>query len=278
MNEMHTDKYASCDGGVNVLVLAASRSGAADSVARLQNKSNKCLVEIAGRPMIEIVVGAILATGLSRKIYISIEPGVLPGGLPQMAKWLAQDVVRLVPSRDNLAASVLAVAQGEGMLPLVVTTGDNALHGPEIVADFISQFLAGSGDVAVGLTEEMDVVGEFPESGLFWHRMKDGNYSACNLYGLRNPRALKAVGVFVGGGQFGKRHWRILKAFGVMPFVYYKLRLMAAAQLMRRIGKNLGVTIDTVMLPYAGGPIDVDNPASFAMTEKALRARAAMGS
>ncbi len=275
MKPKQTITNADRDGGVNVLVLAASRSGAADSVARLQDKSNKCLVEIGGRPMIEIVVGAILATGLSRKVYISIEPGVLPGGLPQLGKWLQQDRVRLVPSCDNLAASVLAAAQGEEMLPLVVTTGDNALHGPEIVADFIGQFLAGGGDVGVGLTEERDVAGEFPDSGLFWHRMKDGNYSACNLYGLRNARALKAVDVFAGGGQFGKRHWRILKAFGIMPFVYYKLRVMTAAQLMRRIGKNLGVTIDTIMLPYAGGPIDVDNPASFALTERTLLARGA---
>ena len=103
--------------------------------------------------------------------------------------------------------------------------------------------------------------------------MKDGEFSACNLYGLRSEKALKAIRIFEGGGQFGKRHLRILKAFGIMPFIHYKLRTLSAQELMDKIASNLGVTADTLMLDYPEGPIDVDNPQFFTIAERMLRLR-----
>ncbi|MDA0339631.1 MAG: hypothetical protein O2910_07305 [Proteobacteria bacterium] len=103
--------------------------------------------------------------------------------------------------------------------------------------------------------------------------MKDGGWSACNLYGLRNKQALNAVGVFRGGGQFGKRHMRILKAFGILTFLLYKMKVMKMHPLMNRIGRGLKVSVDSLVMPYSFGPIDVDNPPSFALSEEALKKR-----
>jgi len=114
------------------------------------------------------------------------------------------------------------------------------------------------------------VLREFADSGLAFHQLKDGGSSSCNLYGLRNARALTAVKVFEGGGQFGKRHMRILKAFGVWPFVLYKLKLTTMRGLIGAIGRRLGVTMAPVMLDYPFGPIDVDHKHSFDITEAAL--------
>ena len=126
---------------------------------------------------------------------------------------------------------------------------------------------------AVAFTERDTVLMDFPEPNLAFHETKDGGWSACNLYGLRNRQALNAVGVFRGGGQFGKRHMRILKAFGIMPFILYKMKIMGMHALMARIGRGLKVSVDAVVMPYSWGPIDVDNPPSFALSEEALKKR-----
>jgi len=254
--------------------MAGSRKGVEDSVARLQNKSHKCLVEIDGVVMLERVIDTLIDSGCFGKIYVSIEEESALRTVPRIAAWLDDGRVGFAPSKCRLADSVIAAAEGlEDPFPFVITTGDNALHTPEFVREFVDAFAAQKDDLAVAFTRAEDVRREYPEVSLAYHDLKDGGVSACNLYGMRNERSLAAVRVFEGGGQFGKRHMRILKAFGLIPFILYKLKAVTSEALMRRIGRSLGVTIDTIFLTEAFGPIDVDNPQFFEISEKALAKR-----
>lgn len=259
---------------VTGLVMAASRKGPRDSVAQLQNKTHKCLVEIAGQVMLERVVGTMLDSGCFSRIAISIEDEFVVRAVPQINAWMDEGVVVVTSSRGNLADSVLAAVENlDDALPLVITTGDNALHTPDLVRDFVTGFLGSTEDAVVGFTSEEVVQTQFPESGLAYHRIKDGGWSACNLFGLRTDASLITARIFEGGGQFGKKHFRILKAFGVMPFILYKLKWATLDEIIGRIGRNLGITASIVDLPYPFGPIDVDNPSSFALSEAELLRR-----
>lgn len=259
---------------LTALILAAGRHGVEDSVAKLQNKSHKCLVAIDGEVMLERVIRALDDSGGYGRIYISIEQESDLRKTPQLAQWLEDKKIFWVKSEETLADSLFAAGKNiPDAFPLVVTTGDNVLHTSDLISDFNRQFLAGDRDLAIAFTSEAVVAPRHPDSGLAWHRLKDGNWSACNLYGLRNAKALEAVEIFRGGGQFGKRHWRILKAFGLTPFILYKLRLASLDGLTNRIARSLGLTASAIDLPYADGPIDVDNPLSFALSERILKDR-----
>ncbi len=259
---------------VTTLIMAGSRKGPDNPVAQIQGKSHKCMVEIDGVVMLQRVVDELLASGKNGRIYVSIENEDLMRECPRLADLLDSGDIKFVEAKGNLSDSVLyAVEQIENPLPLVITTGDNALHTAQLNADFVDQFLAGSGDVAIGWSEASVVLADYPDVGLAFHWLKDGGYSSTNLYGLRTQQALSAVKVFEGGGQFGKRHIRILKAFGVMPFIIYKLKLATLEGLINRIGKNLKVTMDSVILNHSSGPIDVDSEHLFNITEMILRRR-----
>lgn len=269
-----SENSTNSDRKATALVMAASRQGPRDVVAQMQNKSHKCLVEIDGVVMLERVVGALIDADCFERIYVSIENEGILRSVPQLGTWLDEGRIAAVESTGNLADSVYSAASEiPSAFPLVITTGDNALHTPELVRDFMDQFTKGEGDVAIAFTRKDVVLADYPDVGLAFHNLKDGGYSACNLYGLRNERALGAVGVFKGGGQFGKKPIRILKAFGVLPFILYKLKVVGLQGLMHRIARNLGVSIDPVLSPYAFGPIDVDNPQFFAISEEALKKR-----
>lgn len=258
----------------SILVLAASRSGADDPVARLKHVSHKCLAPIDGVVMLERVVQTILDSGVFGQIYVAIETQELLRSVPALARWLDEGVIRMAPVRGNLADSVLAAVEIiDEPFPLFISTGDNALHTPELLRDFAARFAALKGDVAAGFTTADKVMEDYPQVGLAYHRLKDGGFSSDNLYALRSPAALKAVRIFEGGGQFGKRHWRIVKAFGLWSFILYRFRLATLDELMARIARNMGITADTIMLPYSYGPIDVDNIAFFEISEQALAAR-----
>ena len=258
----------------NALVMAASRKGPLDSVAQMQNKSHKCLVTIDGEVMLVRVINALFDSGHIGTVYVSIEGEQPLRTVPQLAKWLDEGRVRVAKSEGNLADSVLAgVKQMDNPYPFLITTGDNALHTPELIRDFMEQFWKLDGDVALGFTTEEVVAKEIPDSGLAYHRLKDGGHSSCNLYGMRREKALNGVRVFASGGQFGKRHIRILKAFGIMPFILYKLRAVGIHKMATSLGRGVGVSVDIIDLPYPYGPIDVDNPRSFALSERLLQAR-----
>ncbi|MEN3950267.1 nucleotidyltransferase family protein [Iodidimonas sp. SYSU 1G8] len=257
-----------------VLVMAASRKGVNDPVALLQNKSHKCLVEIDGQVMLERVLEALIDSGCFSRIYVSVEEENILRATPRMSAWVDEGRVAFVRSSGNLADSVLsAVDVIPNPLPLIITTGDNALHTPELIRDFMTAFWTRDEDVALAFTRDDVVLRDYANSGLAFHMLKDGGYSACNLYALRREKSLSAVRVFESGGQFGKRHKRILKAFGVTPFILYKLKLTGLDGLIKVIGRKLRVTIDPVLLQYPYGPIDVDNKNSFDITEETLRKR-----
>lgn len=260
---------------VPVLVMAASRAGARDPLAVSQNVSHKCLIAIDGRIMIERVIDALLRSDRCGTIYVSIDAPEVLRQVPQLIADLDRGRIVPVAAAGNLASSVLAAlpAMAKDGWPVVITTGDNALHTPDLVRDFIDGTLASRADTTAGITREADVTPSIPDSGLAWHRLRDGGFSSCNLYGLNNAKSVEAIRIFEGGGQFGKKHWRILKAFGILPFLLYKTKLATTEQLFTRISHNLGVTIAPVFLPYAYGPIDVDNLASFALSERLLRER-----
>lgn len=264
--------------GLNALVMAASRQGPVDSVAAMKGVSHKCLADIDGVAMIERVVGTLVGAGCFDRIYVSIERAALLQGLPQMAEWLEAGLVHVVESHPTLAESVLAAvetmkAETGSAFPFVITTGDNALHTPAVVETFATALKEGAADITVGVTPEESVQESFEETPIAFHRFKDIAVSGCNLYGMRTENALRAVRVFEGGGQFGKKHWRILKAFGIMPFILYKFQAATCQGLLSRVGRNLGVSIAPTYLRFGFAPIDVDNPASYALSEQILKTR-----
>lgn len=259
---------------MTALVLAASRRGGEDSVARLQHKTHKCLVKVDGIAMIERVVNALLDSGCFRRILISIENEAVLREIDACRRWLDDGVIEVVPSAGNMADSVLRLAGDiDGLLPLVVTTADNALHTPALIRDFVAAFAARRGDAAAAVTAEATVRAEHPNDSFGFFRFRDGGYSFCNLYGVRSARALDAARIFRSGGQFRKRPWRILTVFGAVNLLLYRLRLTTLSGCFRRVSRKLGVAIDTIELPYAFAPIDVDNPRTLAISERILAER-----
>jgi CTP:molybdopterin cytidylyltransferase MocA len=247
------------------LVMAASRRGPTDPLAVAAGVSHKALTPVAGIPMITRVVQTLRASREIGRIYVSIEkPDLIPPGLD----------VTWVPSQATLADSVLSAvaAMGEPW-PLVITTADNALHTPEMIDVFCRETAAADADVTLGITPASVILAKYPDGVRAFHRFRDGEASGCNIYAMKTRKGLAAAQAFAGGGQFGKKKYRILFAFGVFAFVLHMLRLLTLDQAMGRIGKAFGLKCRAVRLMYAEAPIDVDNPRDLAMTEKILAQR-----
>lgn len=262
------------NGSVKVLVLAASRAGPEDAVAALQGVSHKCLVEIDGEIMLQRVVREIAASRHVSEIHVSIESEDILRQIPLVSQMMDEGRVHFIPAGPNLFESVLGAASAiADPYPLVVSTGDNALHTTEMFDHFCDAILGEKLDGAVAMTPAATILEAYPDGKRAFHELKDGGWSSCNLYALMTPEAVKAAKVFETGGQFGKRPMRILKAFGLPFMIMYKFRLATIQGLADYLSRRWKLDMKIVSMPFADAPIDVDNPGDFSRTDKILRAR-----
>jgi GTP:adenosylcobinamide-phosphate guanylyltransferase len=256
------------------LVLAASRRGAQDPVAQIQGLSHKCLVKLNGVPMVQRVIEGLRGAKHIGRIYVSIEDPAILRSIPEMAAMLDKSEIFTVPSEGNLAQSVYnAVSNIDTPFPLVVSAGDNALHTPEMIDHFCNEVAATEGDAFVAMTRAQLILDKYPGGQRAFHRLKDEAYSSCNLYCLKTEKAVRAAEAFATGGQFGKKPERIINAFGIWAFILYKLRLVTLDGVMRQISRAMKVTVKKALIPWAEGPIDVDNPKDYALVTKILEDR-----
>jgi len=256
------------------LILAASRKGKEDEVAQLQGVSHKCLVDVDGTVMLQRVIDAIAASEHTDRIFVSIESEAVLREAPTLAAMLDAGAIHFLPSADNLFASV---DQGVGAIddpyPLLISTGDNALHTTEYIDHFCTQTDATQGDGFAGFTPAQTILDAYPDGKRAFHELKDGGWSSCNLYALKNDQALRAAKAFETGGQFGKQPRRLLKAMGLSFVIQYKFKLNTLIGLAQHLSRRWNLTLMPVRMPFADAPIDVDNVGDFHRTERILKKR-----
>ena len=251
------------------LVLAAGR-GPDDPVARAYSVSHKCLVEIAGKPMLARVVEALSAHPTIADILISIDDRVVA----EQALGILQKDVTIMPSRQSAAASAAAGLEAAAPdQPVLLTTADHPLLDRAMLDRFLEGSLASRADITVGLTRAETILAAYPSARRTFLRLGPDSVSGCNLYGLMTPRAATAIEFWKRVEQDRKRPWRLIAAFGIGPLLRYltgRVDLEAAFVIGSR---RLGIEAKPVIIPFAEAAIDVDKPADKELCDAILGRR-----
>lgn len=255
-----------------ILILAGRRPGAVDALAEAHGVADKCLVPVAGRPMIAHVLESAAATA-AKQIFVSTHHEGLLGELadPVVERLGARLVV--VPAADNLADSVLGVAE-RAAFPLFVTTADNCLLTPATIDEIGREAARLECEAGVALARREDVLAVHPQGQRRFYEFSDVAVSNCNAYWIRHRGALKAAEAFRGGGQFVKKPLRVMQAFGFVNLLRFRFGLGPIHHIFRRISRHMGVEVAPLLVSNGATAIDVDNERSLRVTE-ALMQRAA---
>jgi len=124
------------------------------------------MLTIHGQIMIERVIAALLDSGCCAHVYVSIDDeSVLRKG-ERLRDWMNAGQVSAIAAEGNLADSMYTAAQQipDEHWPLLITTGDNALHTPPLIRAFVAGAFAEPCDAALGLTREEVVTAEIPDA------------------------------------------------------------------------------------------------------------------
>lgn len=235
------------------LILAGSRGGEVDPAASYAGVAHKGLIVLQGQTLLARVLGAVEKAG-AQAIGVSANDEAIKAALA------GSKAVVLPPS----AGPSQSVADGAGALgfPLVVTTVDHALLKPEWITQFVSD-TPDWADVAVLLAPEDRVRAAAPQTKRTYLKFRDGRYSGCNLFLLRNANALKVIAVWRKVEALRKQPWKIAAMLGPSFLIRYALGLLTLDETVARLGKLADVKAAAVRAHDGLAAVDVDKPSDL---------------
>jgi GTP:adenosylcobinamide-phosphate guanylyltransferase len=255
-----------------ILILAGQRLGRVDPLATAHGLEHKCLVPLLGRPLIAYVLDAVDAAFPDARIIVSINDPRALDGEPEARRFFEAGRLATVASAKNLLESVIAAA-GEATFPLLVTTGDNVLATAEALRGFHDFALREQADAAALFARKEDILAAHPEGQPRFWKLRDGEFSGCNTFWMRDRGALGVGEIFRGGGQFLKFPKRFIAAFGLANLIGFRLGLFTVRGLLARVSRRFGKRIKVQIAKDGRLAIDVDTEFSHLVAERLLRAR-----
>jgi len=257
---------------ITTLVLAGSRPGA-DPLLAGTGLPSKALLPVGGKPMLAHVLTALAAAPEVRRTIV-VAQDTAPIAADRAISAAARDV-EWRDSPGSIADAVHRVlTEADG--PVFVTTADNVLLTPAMVAQFLAD--AGAADVAVGLVERRAVAAAGHSTQRTWLKFRGGQWSGANLFRLGGPQVLPLVEFWRGLEQNRKKGTKLIGAFGPALLLGAALRLIDIHAFASRIAARFGLTGKVVPIGAAEACIDADKPADIPVIEAILAARQAAAS
>jgi GTP:adenosylcobinamide-phosphate guanylyltransferase len=249
------------------LVLAGSRPGR-DPFAEQFGNDIKALIAVAGEPMVRRPVRALLdSRSIGEVVVLSQAPDRIADVIPRSWK------VKRQRSRGTIAETMLAICNDPNtQWPLLVTTADHALLDTATIDEFCHG--ARGADLAVGVVERRRLLERFPDAQRTWLKFRGGAFTGANLFILRSSKVAPAIELWRSVEQDRKKGWQLVKVAGPVLLVGALLRLLSIDNVLKRVGRKLGLTITAVRLSNPVAGVDVDKPADHTLVEAIIAGKA----
>lgn len=251
---------------IPVIVLAGSRPGP-DPLVTGSGVSTKALLPIAGQAMLVHVVKALRAAPDVGAITILAQNSAELAAEPGLAGLVD---LHFADSGQGISSS-LAAALPLGDDPLLVTTADNVLLTPSMIAEFLRG--AEDSDVAVAMVERGTLFARYPQSKRTWLKFRGGWWSGANMFRLRGRRVLPLLDFWGRIERDRKKGLKIIAAFGPWLLIGALLRLFTIQQGVARAGLRFGLRARVVPMSEPEACIDADKPADIELIEAIFAAR-----
>ncbi|WP_432768281.1 MAG: NTP transferase domain-containing protein [Sphingopyxis sp.] len=252
---------------IAAIVMAGSRPGA-DPLLAGSGVATKALLPIAGQPMLVHVVTALRAAPEVGAITVLAQDSAALAAEPALAG-IAD--LHFSDSGAGISSS-LAAALPPGDDPVLVTTADNVLLTPAMIAEFLVG--AADSDVAVAMVERRVLLARYPESQRTWLKFRGGWWSGANMFRLRGRRVLPLLDFWGRIERDRKKGLKIVAAFGPVLLATVLLRLVTIQQGVARAGLRFGLRAKVVPMAEGEACIDADKLADIVLIEKIMAGRA----
>ena len=253
--------------GAKLAAVILAGGKASDDIQKLTGVTNRALVPIAGRAMLDYVVDALAGSSTIDRI-------VVIGDVPASSRY------ETVSDLGSLLDNLLAGLQAAGTDHVLVSTSDIPFLTPAAVDDFVSTSSARSADIAYPIVEMKAYRERFGDMKRTTVKLREGTFTGGNLMLLRTE--------FMIGQQES-----VKKAYAARKDVLRLASLLGPSVLLRLIVSQTispsaldlptleaavarllgaGAKVAAVVTKYAEIGTDVDKPDDVTVAEKMLSA------
>jgi CTP:molybdopterin cytidylyltransferase MocA len=255
------------------LVLAGRRSSG-DAVADSSGLRHRALLPIAGTPMLERVITALLGSDAFSSISVSSDDPDLLRATPMLSALSGAGRLHFHRSGSSPATSVADFFENrDGNAAVFVTTGDHPLLTAEIVGYFVDRAAVSSADFLVGLVPATVYRERFPDQPRTFIPLRGEKYSGANLFYLRTSRASSVARFWTRAEAHRKKPWKLVSVFGAATLVQFLLGRLDLAAALVRASAIIGASVEAIQLPFAEAALDVDKEADRLAVEEVFASR-----
>ena len=242
---------------MDVIIMAGGELEPDDPLYDATGATNKALLPIAGKTMIQRVVDALAGSP-------EVEQFVIVGLSPEESPELNVPVA-YAPSRGGLFDNVVAgfeklrEIKPDAQLT-ILSTADIPLLTTEMVNWFINTCAETEHEIYYTAVERSVMLGRFPEAGRTFVPLRGGAYCGGDIFMARTDLVHTNQELFDKLMEARKSFWKQVQLIGLGFLIRFALRRMTVAEAARRASKSLNVRARVIVTPYAEMGMDVDKP------------------
>lgn len=251
---------------LTALVLAGPRIGG-DPLANAFDVPHKAVLPVAGRPMGEWVVTALCACPGVDRVLVAADWR----SLGESVALMTPEKVVPVAAYPTIGATIEAVLDAVPP-PLLITTVDNPLLTPAIVAEFLSK-VPSDADGAVAVARREVVGNAYPQAKRVYMRFRRARVTGCNLFLLAHSRARGAVRVWTRMDAARTDPAAMIGALGFGSRLWWSLGMLTLDGAARRLSRRVGARLAVVEMSAPEAALDVDWPEDMKLVEAILAGR-----
>lgn len=252
----------------DVVVLAGDR-GPDDPLASHAGVAGKALVPVAGRPMLEHVLGS-----LDRLDRVGDVTVVCPGSGDYTRVLAAHAVDRRIDPVSGPAASAARALEGvTDDRDVLLATGDHPLLRHEWIAAFVDAARRTGADAAVGVVDHDLIARRFPGHRRTHYRFADVAVCGTNLFYFGGPRGREIVALWQRFETDRKKPWRIIARLGWWNLLRYATGRLDLAGATAALSARLGARVEAIRIADPEAAVDVDSPDDLVFAERLMAER-----
>ncbi len=256
-------------------ILLAGDRGPSDPVAEAAGVARKALAHVAGEPMLARAIRTLQQSGAVERILVVANSCHELKADPAVHEAAEDGNVEFLEGADSPATSILKILEPySGLFPVLIATADNPLLGPEVVADFVARSGETDCDATLAVAPMAAVKKRFPGVSRTFIRLRGEGYSGCNLFCLKNEKALAAVQFWTEIEKDRKKALRFVAAFGLGTLFRVFFRTIGLEAAVERASRVIGIDARPLVLDAAEASMDVDKAEHLVMVEAYLAEQA----
>jgi len=245
---------------MNAVILAGNNQA---DLARI-NVSNKALLSICGRPMIEYVVDALRRSSLIHDISIvgPVEP--LKACLGGRIDYYFEDTGSFFENLEEAMQPFKADKR------VIIVSSDIPMITVQVVDDFVNRCINTDADLCYPIVEKGLNESLFPGFKRTYVRLKEGTFTGGNMFYI-NPAIFDQCRQFAALLiEYRKTPWKIAGILGLDLLMLLALGRLSISKVEQRFSEILGIKGVAIISPFPQLANDVDKPSDIEMVEKYL--------